>query len=269
VVDAVVLLGWMKQEVAVAFLRERCAFADPLSSEDAAGLWARHRRLAEQLPERSSFEAESVRLSPQEEVVVAAFLEEQARSGGPVASVVKVDPARLRIRQLGVTLDRCHHFGRACRTRQQWIEQWLNPAPTSMEGKVRATTNAIDVELPHPEFILGFDSALGFQVVEAPRYVTVAQSGGSTTLMAGHHRAYAYLTSDCFEPERAILAAVLSDRSRDVARSSAVMEGAEEVCTRCPPTMADFLDERHAFHVKMRPRRFELQVRARMAVVPA
>jgi hypothetical protein len=28
--------------------------------------------------------------------------------------------------------------------------------------------------------------------------------------------------------------------------------------------VADFFDDRLAFHVKMRPRRFELQVRARM-----
>jgi hypothetical protein len=62
---------------------------------------------------------------------------------------------------------------------------------------------------------------------------------------------------------------VFRESASDPASSLAVMEGAADVCSEWPPTMADFLDERHAFSVKMRPRRFELQVRARMAVVPA
>jgi hypothetical protein len=87
--------------------------------------------------------------------------------------------------------------------------------------------------------------------------------------MAGHHRVYAYLNSDCANTDRSILA-VASPKSADEATSSlAVMEGAEDVCSQWPPTLADFLDARHAFLVRMRPRRFELQVRARMAVVPA
>ncbi len=138
-----------------------------------------------------------------------------------------------------------------------------------MAGRVRATTNLVNVELPHPEFVLGFDPSLGFQVVEAPRYVTIKCTPQSTTLMAGHHRVYAYLTSECARTDRTILAAVFPESDDKATVSSSVMEGAEDVCEKCPPTMADFLDERHAFYVKMRPRRFELQVRARMAVVPA
>ncbi len=266
-VDAVVLLGWMKPEVAVAFLRERCAFAEPLSSAGATDLWARHRRMVERLPARATGGATVLRLSPEEEICVAVFLEEQVRTGGPVRSVAKLDSTSIRIRQLGVTLDRSRHFGRMCRTRQQWIEQWLSPAPTTIQGRVRTAINAIDVEVPHPEFVLAFDATLGFRVVEGPRHLTVEHTARYTTLLAGHHRAYAYLTSACAEEDRSLLAAVLPD-SENIAAAS-VMEGAEDVCGRCPPTMADFLDERRAFRVKMRPRRFELQVRARMAVVPA
>jgi hypothetical protein len=267
-VDVIVLLGWMKPEVAVAFLRERCAFASPLTTEEATDLWTRQRRLVERLPARPARETVSIRMSPQEEISAARFLAEQTRVEGVVRAVVKVDPAQLRVRQLGVTLDRCEYFDRSCRTRQQWIDQWLTPSPTSMQGRVRATANAIDVELPHPEFVLGFDPAAGFQIVEGPRYVTVKRGGSSMTLMAGHHRAYAYLRSAGSDQERSILAAELAHSVPTAEGSTAVMEGAEDVCERCPPTMADFLDDRHAVRLEMRPRRFELQIRARMAVVP-
>ena len=268
-VDAVVLLGWMKQETAVAFLRERCLFAKPPSLDEATDLWRRHRQRVEQLPARTTSPAPESALSIDEESAVRGFVAEQVRIGGPARSVVKVDPMRLRIRQLGVTLDRCSHFGESCRTRKQWIEQWLNPAPTSMEGRVRATTNFVNVELPHPEFVLGFDPVLGFQVVEAPRHVTVKHTPESTTLMAGHHRVYAYLSSDCASTDRSILAVAYPESAGEATPSPGVMEGAEDLCSQWPPTMADFLDARHAFIVRMRPRRFELQVRARMAVVPA
>src|SRR5262245_11241012 len=268
--DAVVLLGWMKQESAIAFLRERCVFPQPLSREDASDLWRRHRRLIEQQAVRAGSGPSLLPLTPQEQAASAAFLDQQSDSGSLVRSVVKVDAAELRIRQLGVTFDRCDRFNRACLTRDQWMRQWLNPLPAPMQGKVRAVANTIDIELPHPEFVLGFDSVAGFRVVEAPRYLAVRQTGTSVTLMAGHHRTYAFLASSCGHEDRSVLAAVLEPGGvNDGGASTAVMEGAEDVCVRCPPAMADLLDERFALRVRMRPRRFELQIRARMATVAA
>lgn len=256
----------MKREVAVTFLRERCVFASPLSPDMAADLWTEHRRRVERSPVRESCAPPTIDLSPHDESAVAAFLEAHARAGGPVKSVVRVDARTLNVRQLGLTLDRCDHFDQTCRTRIEWIAQWLNPAPTSIEGRVRATTNLVNIELPHPEFVLGFDSALGFRVIEAPRYVTVRRRAQSTTLIAGHHRTFAYLMSGCAEADPTVLAAVCPDADHD-SSSVDVMDGAADVCAARPPTMGDFLAARHAVLVKMRPRRFELQVRARMAVV--
>ncbi|MGH9200310.1 MAG: hypothetical protein ACRD2A_03635, partial [Vicinamibacterales bacterium] len=196
---------------------------------------------------------------------VDRFLEGQSRVGGKVKSVVKVNPLELTAHQLGITLDRCDHFKRVCRTRAQWIEQWLDPAPTSMEGRVRAMVNTINIELPHPEFVLDFDVARGFQVIEAPRFVNLECQPKSTTLMAGHHRVYAYLSSAVALTDRSILAVPSPDRADG---SVSVMQGADDLCQWCPPIVSDFFDDRLAFHVKMRPRRFELQVRAQMAAVP-
>jgi hypothetical protein len=265
-IDAVVLLGWMKQEAAVAFLREMCVFASPITHASATELWQRLRGLVEQRPVRTPRGLEERALTTQEADAARRFVEEQVRTGGLAQSVIKVDPWELCVRQPGVTLDRCAHFARICDTREQWIEQWLRPSPTSMEGRVRASINLVNIELPHPEFVLGFDPVTGFRVVEAPRHVTVKHLGQSAMLMAGHHRVYAHLASAGAATDRTILAALLP--SDGAATESAVMEGDEEICRRWPPTMGDFFDERYAFHLKMRARRFELQVRARMATVP-
>lgn len=267
--NGVLLLGWMKRDVAVAALRERCLFSQPLSQEAASDLWARHRWQTEELPPRPRRQAEALPLSPPEEVVVANFLEEQARVGGKVTSVVKLNSRQLAVHQLAVALDRSDQFGRLCRTRAQWIEQWLNPPPTAIEGRVRATINAVSVELPHPEFVLSFDSDRGFQVVEAPRFVTVTLEPRGPILVAGHHRVHGYLSSPLAESDSSILAVPVSPSDGDADSPSAVAEGAADVCARCPPMMSDFFDDRLALRVKIRPRRFELQVRARMAAVPA
>ena len=148
-IDAVVLLGWMKQEAAVNFLREMCVFAPPITHASATELWLRLRGFVEQRQERTLHRLEECALTPQEADAAARFVEEQVRTGGLAQSVIKVDPWELCVRQPGVTLDRCAHFERVCHTREQWIEQWLHPLPTSMEGRVRASINLVNIELPH------------------------------------------------------------------------------------------------------------------------
>jgi hypothetical protein len=75
-----------------------------------------------------------------------------------------------------------------------------------------------------------------------------------------------YLSSAVGEADRSILA-VLSDEA-DGGDALAAVQGADDLCGRCPPIVSDFFDDRLALRVKLRPRRFELQVRARMAAVP-
>jgi hypothetical protein len=266
-VEGILLLGWMTREMALALLSERCLFSQPLSPEAASDVWARCRRRAQDLAARPPRRFATMPLSPHEELAVASFLEAQAQLGSTVRSVVKLDARELAVHQLGVTLDRTAYFNRACQTRAQWIEQWLKPPPTPIQGRVTAAFNSINVQVPHPEFVLNFDADRGFQVVEAPRFVSVVVDSNGPMLHAGHHRVYGYLSSPLAESDPSILAVAVSPGNGGAQCRSAILEGAEDVCARCPPTMADFLDERHAFRVKLRPRRFELQVRARMAVV--
>ena len=257
----------MKREVAIAVLRERCEFSTPLSAEDAEDLWARHRRHIEKLVDRPPRRSECLAMTPEENLAAADFLAERVRLGSRAKSVVKVDARALAVRQLGITRDRSEYFGRLCHTRSQWIEQWLDPPPTAIEGRVTATINSVNVEVPHPEFVLGFDSNRGFQVVETPRFITVALEPGGPALTAGHHRVFGYLSSPLAELDPSILAVQFSSADSETPPPSPIVEGAPDLCMKCPPLVSDFFDDRFAFRVKVRPRRFELQVRARMAVV--
>lgn len=265
--EGILLLGWIKRELAISVLRERCLFSPPLSEDHAEHLWARHRRQVEHLPDRPSRPAKCWTMTTEEEVGVADFLEEMARVGSKVRSVVKIDARPLAVRQLGLTLDRAEHFRRLCHSRAEWIGQWLNPPPTAIGGRVTSTINSVNVEVPHPEFVLGFDSTRGFQVVETPRFITVALEPNGPALTAGHHRAFGYLSSDLARSDPSILAVQYSSSNGETPPPAPVVEGAPDLCARCPPLMSDFFDPRFAYRVQIRPRRYELQVRARMAVV--
>jgi hypothetical protein len=270
----VVLLGWKTRDRALTLLQQECEFDPPLNDNDAEALWARYREHVNALRGRPLRAAARLALTDEEHRLVADFLQDQASHAGSVQSVVKVDPLGLVAHQLEITTDRSTSLSQRLQTPADWALECLCPAPSSERPTIRHAPNSMDVDLPHGEWALVFDSRLGLVLGEAARCITVTTIGPYLVLWSGYHRTYASIASRP-EGEATILAAEMDDVFHSTALSprrgdpdgvaaAARSCGLRAVQSDNPPVFSDFFNPALALPVRFRAKRFTMEIRARM-----
>jgi hypothetical protein len=258
--DGLVLLGWKTRDRALALLQQECEFDPPLGDHDAEALWARYRERVNALRGRAVSAPVPLACTDEERRVVAGFLQDRARHGGHVRDVVKVDPLGLVAHQLEITTSRSRSLAERLDGVEAWAAECLCPAPSSAQPSIRHAPNSVDVDLPHGEWALLFDSKLGLILGEAARCITVTRIDGHFVLWSGYHRTYA--SAACRpEGERTILAAVVDDVG--LAAMSRWC-GLRAVQSDNPPIFSDFFNPQLALPVRFRAKRFTMEIRARI-----
>jgi hypothetical protein len=258
--DGVVLLGWKTRDAALGLLQGGCEFDPPMDDMAAERLWARYRERVNALRGRALPIAASLAFSDDERRVVDEFLQEVARHGGRFRDVIKVDPLFLAAHQLEITTARSRVTAARLGTPVDWATECLCPAGSSARPTVRGVPNSVDVDLPHGEYALLFDSELGLVLGEAARCITVTSIGARMVLWSGYHRAYASAAYRR-EGERTVLAAIADDPGQ---ASRARSCGLRAVQSDNPPILADFFNQDLALPVRFKAKRFTMEIRARV-----
>jgi hypothetical protein len=258
--DGVVLLGWKTRDAALALLQADCEFDPPLNDVAAERLWFRYRERVNALRGRAIPPASSLAFSDDERRVVDEFLQQVARYGGLFRDVIKVDPLVLAVHQLEITTARSRATAARLATPVDWAGECLCPAGASARPTIRGVPNSVDVDLPHGEYALLFDSDLGLVLGEAARCITVTSIGGRMVLWSGYHRAYASAAYR-FEGERTVLAAIADDLGQ-ISRARSC--GLRAVQSDHPPILSDFFNPDLALPVRFKAKRFTMEIRARV-----
>jgi hypothetical protein len=266
ILDGVVLLGWKTRDAALDLLQNSCHFDPPLTDSAGEALWAEYRgRVNErrgreiQPPERRPFTGEEQRL-------IERFRDTMKASRISVGDVIKVDPVRLVVHQLEITTAQSDAAARRLRTASDWsLEFLVSRASLTAPPKVKHVPNAIDLELPHGEWLLNFDPVRGFMVTEGGRHVGVTTMNSRLALWSGYHRTYAAVVH-ARSREPGILAVVEDEALALEAPRTCGLRAAR---SDNPPIFDDFLNPDLALRVQFRRKRFTMQVRARMVVSDA
>ncbi len=260
--DGLVLLGWKTRDRALSLLQDECEFDPPLKDDAAEHLWAKYREHVNALRGRPLSAVVALSFSRDERRAVDEFLRHNEMHGGTVREVMKVNPLALAAHQLEVTTARSTATAERLHTEMDWARECLCPAGSSVGPTVRAVPNSVDVDLPHGEWALLFDPRAGLVLGEAARCITLTTIGPHQVLWSGYHRTYA--AAACRpDGERTVLAAMVGDV--DVARFGRSC-GLRAVQSDNPPIFADFFNPDLALPVRFRPRRFTMQIRARVVV---
>jgi hypothetical protein len=121
-----------------------------------------------------------------------------------------------------------------------------------------------NVNVPHGEFAFVFEPQVTqFLVIETARHTSVTQFGDRMLLWAGYHRSYARMVNANPEGiERSMLVALTTDADFFVSEQSPNQGLRAVVCGLRPPLFRDFFDERFFINVRLRKKRWELQIRA-------
>jgi hypothetical protein len=265
VMDGIVLLGWKTRDAALDLLQNSCHFDPPLSDRAAEALWAEYRGRVNdrrgrelRLPERLPFTNDERRL-------IERFRDGLTAQGVNVGEVIKVDPLRLAVHQLEITTARSEAAAQRLRTPSDWTLEFLSPTTSSTRPNVRHAPNAIDLELPHGEWLLMFHPVRGFLVTEGGRHVGVSTINSRLALWSGYHRTYASVVHA--RPREPGILAVVEDEA--LASAAPRTCGLRAAKSDNPPIFDDFFNPELALRVSFRRKRFTMQVRARIVVSDA
>lgn len=273
-VDAVVLLGWMERDAAIHFLQTDCLFDPPLTTEQAEELWAEFRARAEAIPERDITVPPRLPLTQRESQHAHKFITFLRQVGvNDVQEVLKVDPFLLVVHQHVIVTDRAEGYHLRCADPNTWMEECLptaltNPAIRITFSQQNFDTSA-DIDLPHAEFIFAPGPNGAFGPVQFLRHVTVMISAGRMLLWAGYHRSYArVLSTTPTAAERSALVALTSNTLLAPPNNATgvTLSGRREALDpfgRRPPLFADFFADGFFMKVKLRKKRYQLQVRSK------
>jgi hypothetical protein len=272
-VDAVVLLGWMEQGKAIEYLRTECVFDAPLSDQGAVEIWARYRDAVAALGLRPVGIPTRLAMNDYERRSADAFLavfKHQLRLPS-IQDVIKIDPRELVIRQFYVVNDRSDGYAEVC-TATGWVKHCLPTAPPAPKSvNIFSGINAVNIQVPHGEFFFTHNGQQ-FEIREYLRHVTVSPFASQERMLlwAGYHRSYARMASTVPEAiVRSALMVLTTDGTFDTSPGAPDKGLRAIICGDSPPLFADFFDCRLAMKVKLRKKRFELQVRSGIAAINA
>jgi hypothetical protein len=260
-VDAVVLLGWMEKDFAIKYLVEECVFGEQLTETQAEDIWSRYRDRVQAIPERDVRCPERLALSDEERRKAGAFLKFHGipQRPGPIREVIKINPMELVTHQPYICLDRvAEHLvgGDGCDS--------LSTVVRAHQLTIYSSINFVRFNVPHGEFAFFFDQQSGqFAVSETARHVSVTEFQNRMILWAGYHRSYACMVRENPDGiDRSMLVALTTDADFFVSEQSPNQGLRATVCGLRPPLFRDFFDERFFIKVKLRKKRYELQIRA-------
>jgi hypothetical protein len=278
IVDAVVLPGWFERDPGIAFLQNDCVFDPPLTKEAAEKIWNEFRQRAEALPPRNIVAPPRLALSPQEQHHAQKFLAFLHQIGvREISEVLKVDPFQLVLRQYVVVTDRAEGYQLRCANANKWMEECLPTAVTNPQVTIRYNQQNLDtsadIDLPHAEFIFGPGPNGAFGPIQMLRHITVMNVGNRMLLWAGYHRTYArVLSTTPTAAERSALVALTSNtiappqKQATGATTSGAGAGLDLFGLR-PPLFADFFTDGLFMKVKLRKKRYQLQMRTKWVAV--
>jgi hypothetical protein len=265
-VNAVVLLGWMERDFAVKYLMQECVFDPPLTELQAEEMWRRYHDQIQALPERAALAPQRLPMTATERKKADIFLRFHGlpQRIGSIQDVIKVNPMNLVIHQPFICVDRV----------QQHLagNDGCDPLSTDIRAHpvtIHSGINAADIHVPHGEFAFLYDlQRQQFTVSETGRHVSVTQFQNRMILWAGYHRSYACMVRENPDGiERSLLVALTTDADFFVSEHSPNQGLRAVVCGLRPPLFADFFDERFFMAVKLRKKRYELQIRAQCVPV--
>jgi hypothetical protein len=263
ILDGVALLGWKTRDAALDLLQNSCHFDPPLTDSAAEALWAEYRGRVNEQRGREIRPPDRLPFTNDEQRLIERYRETMKGSGITIGNVIKVDPVRLVVHQLEITTARSDATARRLRTPEDWSLEFLAPTtPVTRPPNVNHVPNAIDLELPHGEWLLTFHPVRGFLVTEGGRQVGVATMNARLALWSGYHRTYASVVH-ARKREPGILAVVEDEALASAAPRTCGMRAAK---SDNPPIFDDFFNPDLALRVPFRRKRFTMQVRARMVV---
>ena len=260
-VEGVILLGWMERDFAIKYLRDECVFDPQLSEAQAEEIWRRYRDTVEALPPRQIVSPPRLPLTLDDERRIADFnrFHGLPQRRGAIREVIKINPLDLVTHQPYVCLERARQHLAGAQAVDTLATQ-LRP----QQIRIRHGMNMADVDVPHGEFAFGYNPQVQqFFISETGRHVSVTEYQQRMILWAGYHRSYACMIRENPEGiERSMLVALTTDADFFVSEQSPNQGLRAIVCGLRPPHFRDFFDERFFMTVRLRKKRYELQVRA-------
>ncbi len=261
--SGVVLLGWMEREEAVRFLSAECVFDPPLTLDAANALWRQYRARVATIPLRTG-RTGTIPLTPTESDWARGFSAALIAAGAASSDVVKIDPGQVVAGQYSISLDRARAYRASCATDRGWLQVALPalPADPRLDARItrRGRETDIEIDLPHAEFSFDVTPEGSFAPIEGLPHVAAVRVRERLVLVRGYHRLYARISAAPRVGDRAALIAVES--------SDGAMPRAETAGPR-PALFSDFFNPLHALNVRLRAKRYRLEVRARWVATNA
>jgi len=262
-VKAKLLLGWMTQHEALEAL-DSCVFDEHLNRRKAVALWKEYKDRVLALEPRNPVHLPTIALTAGEQAAIDDHIRRiNASPNGRFApQVLKVDPGEMVAKQFHVLTDRSEQYAQEMRHESNRINYCLGVG-LQFNGQLvfrQSGVNRIDVDLPHPEYIIIPSQAglqTNFQFQERDRYILAVRTPGDRLLLwGGYHRTHAVLCH--MAGEAAGVAPLLTvmtgipEVELFFARPSPVRDS---VLGDRPALLRDFLDENLFMTVNLRKRR--------------
>jgi hypothetical protein len=259
-----VLLGWMPRQEAVKVLTKLCVFDEPLTEPGATGLWEQYRDKVARLAPRNCGQPVTQRMTLGESLEAKRFVKHARQRGGRnIVRVVKCEPLGLVVHQLQLALHRADAHRAAMSDERRRARICLGVGLEEQVQRVRNESGTVVLELPHAEFFVNFLPNGQLQLMEAARFISIADLGDRTLLWAGYHRAYAVASQTVPEGTVRVLLATLiaGDADRLLGPDSDRPEVRDMVRGERPALLADFFNDDLCMSVNLRKQRPELHVR--------
>ncbi|MBS1840440.1 MAG: hypothetical protein JSS69_18455 [Acidobacteria bacterium] len=258
-VDAVLLLGWMEKDEAVACLLDQCFFDGGIDRAKAESLWQHYYDLVQALPERKTEPTKRHPIPPGNKGLVTDFL--RRHRPPEVADVVNINPMDLIAYQTYVVTDRANHHNNQI---GGWARKTLVIDRPIAQLPMRIEGDTIKFSLPHAEHTFAFQNG-ALQIQQFAGFVSVADIGGGRLLLkAGYHRSFAFARAVMNEPDakdKCELVALTTSLPPQLARSSPHQGLRTIVFGSRPPLFSDFFDPDLAMTVKLLRKRWEAHLR--------
>jgi hypothetical protein len=278
-VGAKVLLGWMEEAPAVAFLMNDCVFDSPIDEAEAKRIWLEHRLRIEKLPMRPAALAKNLGFTIAELGHIGAFRTHLASLGGTnIIDVAKVEIFSLAVMQYVVVTDRANSYATANTDATKWLHELLparvpnSPYMWAQQFNIFQAEAIFDV--PHAEFyFFGDTTTNAFSAREAQRHVTISTNGQRTYLMAGYHRIFArVLATPTATVPTATVAVALWNLPNPVMPPNPPKVTTPAVDTfdpfgTKPALYCDFFTDGLFMDVRLKKKRYQLQVSAKMVAL--
>lgn len=266
-VGAVILPGWMPRDEAIQMLTSECV-EPPFNQQQAADTWEEYQQRVEALPERPAPAPARQPLNRDERTQADNF-RRRYRQAPNVLDVIKVDPSQLVAHQLLVITNRATEYAASMATPTAKLRYSLgSQAQRPANMNIRAEQDGLHFTLPHAEHSLNFDTVKGFEIQQWARHISTAEYDQRMLLWGGYHRAFAFMSTQNPDAiERSLVVVLTTDAALTLSPNSPKPAVRDMVRGLRPPLFGDFFDGRLCMNVRLRKKRYELLVQARILAI--